>query len=174
MIQYIKKLFGFGQKEKEEVSTLAFEFSIHEDENSNSRIVFDITNPFKLSHFTRNSDLKIDINGLSDQEIAYLLMHKYSQDWLSKNFNKPLYVETHTFTEDSFIKYERSWNKPFIQRVAGLDLGPLPESEDELAEMYMNYIYASRMIEEEELKANTDPISVAHPSLSSPNNQIKS
>ncbi len=171
MINFLKRLFG--SKEVVE-STVALEFSITEDQAGNAAtVLLKIPNAFRLSKYVRNSDLGIDVTSLSDDEIAFMLMHKYSLEWLTENFKRPLYVETHSFSEDTTIKYERAWNKTFIQRVAGLNLGPLPESEDELAEMYMNYIYASRLMEEEEIRANTDPISVAHPSLANPNNQIR-
>lgn len=122
--------------------------------------------------FIRNSDYKIDTS-VSDAELAHLFIYSYSQRWLSENAKNPIFIETHSFPEHSEIKYDRTWNSAFIGAVTKLGFEQLPQSEDEMIEMYMNYIYGTRMMDEMAAMEAANPQSIAHPSLSNPDNNFK-
>jgi hypothetical protein len=123
--------------------------------------------------FLRNSDYEIDPKEYSDQELAHFFVYQYCQRWIIANMKKPIFIETHMFPGHGEIKYDRVWNSAFIGAVTNLGFDQLPPSEGELAEMYMNYIYGTRLMEEMEAMEAANPTSVAHPELQSPAHTFK-
>jgi len=49
----------------------------------------------------------------------------------------------------------------------------LPSTQEEIADVYMNYVYGIRLMEELEALEDADPASIAHPELSDPKNSFK-
>lgn len=123
--------------------------------------------------FLRNSDYEIDPKEYSDQELAHLFVYQYCQRWLAENLKKPMFVETHMFPQHGEIRYDRVWNSAFIGAVTNLGFDQLPPSEGELAEMYMNYVYGTRLMEEQLAMEEANPTSIAHPELQSPAHTFK-
>lgn len=145
------------------------------DENGDTYgITLDVKNIPGFIDFLRNRpSYGLDVRDTSDQELAYSFLHQHCQAWLSENAKKPMFIETHTFPVHGEIKYDRTWNQPFVGAVTNLGFDVLPPTEDELMEMYMNYIYGTRLMEEMEAMEAANPQSVAHPELTNPDNRLK-
>jgi len=123
--------------------------------------------------FIRNSDYGLNPMEHSDAELAHLFVYQYCQRWLAENLSKPMFVESHGFPTHGEIRYDRAWNPAFINSVKQLPFEVLPSTEEELVDMYMNYVYGVRLMEELEAAAEAQPQSIAHPQLSDPNNTLK-
>lgn len=158
----------FAKKKQEEASPLTF--SVVKNEEGEYVVQFTFTDQFR--EFLRNSDVDLDLANLSDEELAHTFLYQHCQDWLSDNAKKAFFTESHSFV-DGRIKYDRVWNKPFITAVQAMDFEGVPQSEPEVAELYMNYVYGTRLMEELEAAAEANPVSIAHPQLSDPNNKFK-
>jgi hypothetical protein len=166
-MNWFKKLFEkiFGIKKIEVLPML----SISVDESVNIQI-----NDFKnFSQFLHDNDYKIDTEHLSKDEIVHTFMYVYSQRWITENSKKPIFVETHSFIDHGEIKYDRIWNPEFIKSVSLLPFEDRPQTEEEMVEMYMNYVYGTRLLEELEAKQAAAPTSNNHPSLSNNDNIFK-
>ena len=157
----------FGKKDK---GASPLSFSIIKNEAGEDVIAFTYTEQFR--EFLRNSESTLDLANLSDEELAHTFLYEHCQNWLSEHAKKGFFTETHSFV-DGQIRYDRVWNNPFVQELAKLPFEVLPQSEPELVEMYMNYVYGTRMMEEMEAMAEANPVSIAHPQLSDPNNKFK-
>ena len=123
--------------------------------------------------FLRGNEIKLDVADYSDQELAHMYVYQYCQKWLAANLKKPMFVETHGFPTHGEIRYDRAWNAAFVGTVTTMGFDVLPATEEELVDMYMNYVYGTRMMEELEAMEAANPASVAHPELSDPNNRFK-
>lgn len=176
---WFSNLFGKKEVEAAKPSPNLLSFNIVKTDISDSANPYDDTfvglelkNKDGFIDFLRNhSDLKV--SDYSDQELAHTFMYQYCQRWLMENAKSPLFVETHTFMAHGEIKYDRAWNSPFVGSVTNLGFDQLPPSEDELMEMYMNYIYGTRLIEEQEAMEAANPQSISHPELTNPDNKFK-
>lgn len=124
----------------------------------------------KFRQFVRNNYPKVDALSLPDEELKYVFLFALSKTWLADNASKPFFVEERTFESSDNIKYERAWNNIFEQKVSQLGFDVLPSTGEELIEMYLNYLYGTRLIEEAAASQEEDPTSVAHPQLSYPGN----
>lgn len=170
MITFFKKMFGIKPQEIKPESILTF--SIEEAGEGHIAGVR-TTDTQKFLDFVRNSDYDLAITQYSDAELAHMFVYMYCQRWLAEHMSKPMFVETHMFTEDNNIRYERAWNEAFISKVSNIGFELLPNTQEEIAEAYMNYVYSARMIEEMEARLESDPVSPSHPELSNTANQLK-
>jgi hypothetical protein len=173
MFTFIKNLFGKQEEVKASpASPSILTFSIEEADGEH---IAGVRTPDvgKFLDFIRNSDYELDITRYTDAEIAHLFVYMYCQRWLSEHLSKPMFTETHTFTEDDQIRYDRVWNQAFVQQVSNIGFEVLPNTQEEIVEAYMNYVYSARMMEEMEVRMESEPTSVAHPDLSNPANQLK-
>ena len=178
MFNWLSNLFG---KKKEEVATPSpnlLTFSIVKTDNETDNPEHDhvigltLANKEGFINFLRNNS-SLNIVQNTDQELAHLFLYQYCQNWLSENLKTPMFVETHEFKEHGEIKYERVWNTAFANAVAKVGFDTLPPSEEEMMEMYMNYVYGTRLMEEMEAAEAAMPQSVAHPQLTNPDNKFK-
>jgi hypothetical protein len=167
-------------KKKEVVTPPLLAFTVDVNKNANSSLTdlehtidLNIGNQEGFKDFLRNSQYKLDVADYSDTEVAHLFMYNYCQKWLADNLAKPIFVETHGFPIHGEIRYDRVWNSAFIGTVTQMGFDVLPSTEEELVDMYMNYIYGTRLIEEMEAIEAANPQSVAHPELTDPNNRLK-
>lgn len=164
-MNWLKNLFG---KKKPEAQEEAFKLVIDKDgalSISTNRAVF--------SDYVRNNYPQIDVKALTDREIEYFFLFILSKTWLADNASKPFFVEEHTFETSDNIKYERAWNSVFEQKVSQLGFDTLPSTGEELIEMYLNYLYGTRLMEEAAAAQDVEPTSVAHPQLTFPGNTLK-
>jgi len=176
MFAFLKKLFG--KKEAAPVvspTVLSFNVDLLKDDKGDDAnfVGIHLKDAAGFLNFLRNSDFQLDPRLYSDKELAHMFIYQYCQNWLAENLKQPMFTETHTFQAHGEIKYERVWNTAFAESVAKIGFDTLPPSEDEMMEMYMNYIYGTRLMEEMEMAEAAAPQSVAHPQLTSPDNQFK-
>jgi len=175
-MDFLKKLFG----KKEQLAppsptVLSFTVEVTKDEKGEdvNFVGLQLKDAAGFLNFLRNSEFPLDPRLYSDKELAHVFIYQYCQNWLADNLKQPMFVETHTFQAHGEIKYERVWNTAFAESVAKVGFDTLPPTEDEMMEMYMNYIYGTRLMEEMEMAESANPQSVAHPQLTSPENQFK-
>jgi hypothetical protein len=158
----------FGKKPKTESP---LNFTIMKNDEGEDVIAFTYTELFR--EFLRNSESSLDLTNLSDEELAHTFLYQHCLNWLSEHGKTPFFQEVHTFADATGIRYDRNWNPAFIKAIAKLNFEVMPQSEPELVEMYMNYVYGTRMMEEMEAMAEANPVSIAHPALTDPNNKFK-
>lgn len=123
--------------------------------------------------FIRNNTEGIDTTTLGDDEIAHLFLCQYSMQWISKNFRQSLLVESHTLQSNGEAKYDRMWTAPFIAAIKQLGLAENARDDAEAADMYMDYVYGTRLMAIVEEQAKNVPASPAHPMLTDPANTFK-
>jgi hypothetical protein len=177
VFNFLKNLFGKKEVEvKPSPNLLTFSIvktdvdsTLTENEHA---VGLSIPNKEGFIDFLRNNS-SLNIMTHTDQELAHLYLYQHCQTWLSENLKQPMFVETHAFQAHGEIKYERVWNTAFAESVAKIGFDTLPPSEEEMMEMYMNYIYGTRLMEEMELAEAATPQSIAHPQLTNPDNQFK-
>lgn len=158
----------FGKKESEEA---ILDFSVREQEGQQIIATTCSKNTEKLKDFIRNNT-NIDLS-LSDEELVYTFIFEHALSWLSEHGKKSMLIEHHTFEAGLDIKYVRNWNDAFLAKIKQLGFDKLPDSEEEIIEGYMNYIYGTRLLEEQEAAQEAEPVSDAHPELSNPSNKLK-
>lgn len=168
----------FGKKEvpvKVDPTLLSFTVEKVKDETGEDHFLagLNLKNGTGFLDFLRNSDYEIDVKDYSDQELAHLFVYTYCQRWIVENLKRPIFIETHSFPSHGEIRYDRAWNPGFVGSVTNLGFDTLPSTEEELADMYMNYVYGTRLMEELEAAAEAEATSVAHPQLTDPSNKFQ-
>jgi hypothetical protein len=171
-MNFFKNLF----KKKEVIIPPVLSFNIIKadvDIENPYYVCLELKNKEAFLDFLRNTHSELDTTELSDQELTHMYMYAYAQTWLVGNLKQPFFVETHNLMNDGTLRYDRAWNQSFVGAVTNIGFDVLPNSEEELMSMYMNYVYGVRMMEDMEATLESEPASTAHPQMSDPNNKFK-